>query len=202
MFPRRAHLDRPRRIYALDRWLVLAFFLGQLLVIAAIGSARSNGAAGWLADVLASLILPWAVFNWMIGFVIYFNHTHPRVPWFDDRSEWSIAPSAIRGTVRLTFPRWTRTFASNIMDHVAHHVDPRVPLARLNEAQQRIEAVLPGQIVVQAWSVRELREILRRCKLYDYQAHRWTDFRGEPTTPRLIPADRPDAGRESRSRSQ
>jgi omega-6 fatty acid desaturase (delta-12 desaturase) len=188
MFPRRAHLDRPRPIYTLDRGLVLVFFLAQVLAIATIGSP---------ADVLVALVVPWLVFNWMIGFVIYFNHTHPRVPWFDDRSEWSVIPSAIRGTVRLTFPRWTRVFASNIMDHVAHHVDPRVPLARLHEAQQRIEAVLPGQIVVQAFGIAELRDILRRCKLYDYQDHKWTDFRGDPTTQRLIPADLPEARRGS-----
>jgi acyl-lipid omega-6 desaturase (Delta-12 desaturase) len=197
VFPRPEYLDRPRRIYTLDRLLVLAFFLVQLLVIAAVGGARSRGWAAWGQDAVVALILPWLVFNWMIGFVIYFNHTHPAVPWFDNRDEWSIAPSAIRGTVRLTFPRWTRRFASNIMDHVAHHVDPRVPLARLNEAQQRIEAVLPGQIVVQAWSVRELRGILRRCKLYDYEAHRWTDFHGSPTTARLVPQPRADPRRES-----
>ncbi len=186
VFPRRKYLDRPRRIYTADRLLVLAFFAAQLLAVAALGGARSRGWSAWAEDAALAVVVPWLVFNWMIGFVIYFNHTHPAVPWFDKPGEWSIAPSAIRGTVRLTFPRWTRPFASNIMDHVAHHVDPRVPLARLNEAQQHIEQALPGQIVVQAWSVRELREILRRCKLYDYEAHRWTDFRGSPTTGQLV----------------
>lgn len=192
IFPRPEHLDRPRRIYTLDRLLVLAFVVVQLLVIVAVCGARGDAGSGapvrpvGIDDLVVALVLPWLVFNWMIGFVIYFNHTHPTVPWFDNRSEWSVAPSAIRGTVRLTFPRWTRMFASNIMDHVAHHVDPRVPLARLNEAQQRIEEVLPGQIVVQAWSVRELCGILRRCKLYDYAAHCWTDFDGSPTSGRLV----------------
>jgi omega-6 fatty acid desaturase (delta-12 desaturase) len=181
------YLDRPRRIYTLDRLLVLAFFVGQIVAVRALGVGRGDGWAAGAIDAVFALVLPWIVFNWMIGFVIYFNHTHPAVPWFDKPSEWSLEPSAIRGTVRLTFPRWTRGFASNIMDHVAHHVDPRVPLARLNEAQAHIEEALPGQIVVQAWSVRELRGILRTCKLYDYEAHRWTDFRGTPTTGQLVP---------------
>jgi omega-6 fatty acid desaturase (delta-12 desaturase) len=197
VFPRRQYLDRPRRIYTADRLLVLVFFLIQLLTIAAVGGARHDGWSACAQDTGFALVLPWLVFNWMIGFVIYFNHTHPAVPWFDKPSEWSSEPSAIRGTVRLTFPRWTRTFASNIMDHVAHHVDPRVPLARLNEAQQHIEEVLPGQIVVQAWSVRELRGILRRCKLYDYEAHQWTDFHGSPTTGQLVPDSRSYPRRES-----
>jgi omega-6 fatty acid desaturase (delta-12 desaturase) len=198
VFPRRKYLDRPRRIYTADRLLVLAFFIVQLLTIAAVGHGRSDGWSACARDMGFALVLPWLVFNWMIGFVIYFNHTHPAVPWFDKPGEWSTSPSAIRGTVRLTFPRWTRTFASNIMDHVAHHVDPRVPLARLNQAQQHIEGVLPGQIVVQAFGVRELREILRRCKLYDYEAHRWTDFRGSPTTGQLVADPRSYPRRESR----
>jgi len=187
-FPRREYLDQPRRIYTLDRLLVLSFFLVQLLaIVAAGGGARSHAWSQWGQGALFSLLLPWLMFNWMIGFVIYFNHTHPTVPWFDKRSEWSCSASAIRGTVRLKFPRWTLMFASSIMDHVAHHVDPRVPLVRLKEAQQRIEALLPGQIVVQEWSVPELLAILRRCKLYDYEAHCWIDFQGSPTTGRLVP---------------
>ena len=195
VFPRKKHLDRPRRIYLADRLLVLAWFAAQVVVIGVAGG-RGDGWSGRAQDAGFALVVPWLVFNWMIGFVIYFNHTHPAVPWFDRPTEWAIAPSAIRATVRLTFPRWTRTFASNIMDHVAHHVDPRVPLARLNEAQRHIEDALPGQIVVQAWSIRELRGILRRCKLYDYDAHRWTDFRGAPTTGRLV-QDVSDPRRES-----
>jgi len=188
VFPRRAYLDQPRRIYTLDRLLVLSFFLVQLLaIVAAGGGARSHGWSPWVQAALVSLVVPWLVFNWMIGFVIYFNHTHPTVPWFDKRSEWSCSSNAIRSTVRLKFPRWTLMFASNIMDHVAHHVDPRVPLVRLKEAQQRLEEVLPGQIVVQEWSITELLGILHRCKLYDYEAHCWIDFHGSPTTARLVP---------------
>lgn len=191
VFPRREYLDQPRRIYTLDRLLVLGFFVVQLLAIATVGGgARTQGWSQWGTwgqGALFSLLVPWLVFNWMIGFVIYFNHTHPTVPWFDKRGEWSWSANALRGTVRLKFPRWTLRFASNIMDHVAHHVDPLVPLVRLKEAQQRIEEVLPGQIVVQEWSVTELLGILRRCKLYDYEAHCWIDFHGSPTTGRLVP---------------
>jgi len=186
VFPRRAHLDRPRRIYALDRLLVLGFGAVQLLVIAAVGGGAPRGWAPWLEDAAFALVVPWLVFSWMIGFVIYFNHTHPAVPWFDKRSEWSWLASAVRGTVRLKFPRWTLRFASNIMDHVAHHVDPRIPLARLKQAQDHLEQVLPGQIVVQEFCVRELRATLRRCKLYDYEAHCWIDYRGTATSGRLV----------------
>jgi omega-6 fatty acid desaturase (delta-12 desaturase) len=183
VFPRRELLDRPRRVYTLDSVLVLGFLAAQLAVIA----AASDGWPARAVGVGFALVVPYLTFSWMIGFVIYFNHTHPEVPWFGSRDEWSAAAGAVRGTVRLTFPRWTLIFAPSIMDHVAHHVDPRVPLVRLKEAQERIEAVLPGQIVVQAFGVRALLGILERCKLYDYDAHCWTDFQGAPTTDRLLP---------------
>ncbi len=186
-FPRRAYLDRPRRIYTMDCLLVLGAIIAQHAIILALG-ARPGEAPwiGWLSAWLAGVVVPWLVFGWLIGFVVYFNHTHPRVVWFDDKDEWSFADATIRGTVHLHFPRWTRAFASNIMAHVAHHLDPRIPLARLREAQDHLESLVPGAIVVQAWSVAELCRILRVCKLYDYEAHGWTDYDGRPTTPGML----------------
>jgi omega-6 fatty acid desaturase (delta-12 desaturase) len=35
---------------------------------------------------------------------------------------------------------------------------------------------------------RAYMDIVRRCKLFDYENHRWTDFDGTPTTPRLLPS--------------
>ncbi len=185
-FPRRAMVDRPRLAYTLDSLLVLGFILLQ---VAATIVVPHRGFGGWAASALYALLVPWLVFSWMIGFVIYFNHTHPRVPWFDKKEDWSAFSGTIHGTLRLRFPRWTRLFASNIMDHVAHHVDPRIPLVRLSDAEDAIEALLPGQVVVETWSIGNLRGILRCCKLYDYGAHRWTDYEGRPTSERWLPEE-------------
>jgi acyl-lipid omega-6 desaturase (Delta-12 desaturase) len=144
--------------------------------------------AAWLCAALFAIVVPWIVFNWMIGFVVYHNHTHPAVPWFEDPEEWSFHTSTLRGTVRVTFPRWTRFFVANIMDHVAHHLDPRIPLARLREAEDRLDELCAGEILVQPWSLRALCDILARCKLYDFEGHRWTDFDGRPTTTRTFAA--------------
>jgi omega-6 fatty acid desaturase (delta-12 desaturase) len=179
-FPRRAHLDRPRAIYTLDSLLVLAFMVAQAAIV--FFATRKEGWAGLWWGASYALLLPYAVFSWMIGFVIYFNHTHPDVPWFGKKEEWSAFTGMIDGTVRLLFPRWTLFFASNIMDHVAHHVDPRIPLVRLREAQDRIQELVPGRVVVVEWSVAALLDIVRRCKLYDYEAYRWIDYDGNPTS--------------------
>ncbi len=179
-FPRRDRLDRPRLRYTLDSCLVLAYLLFQL---AAAALWHHEHALAWVPGALYGIFLPALVFSWLIGFVIYFNHTHPAAPWFDKREEWSFFTGTVLGTVRLRFPRWAYFFTSNIMDHLAHHLDPRIPLVRLPEAQDRLEAMFPEQVVVAEWSLSMFLDTLSRCKLYDYDAHRWTDYEGRPTTP-------------------
>jgi omega-6 fatty acid desaturase (delta-12 desaturase) len=182
VFPRKRHLDAPRLAYTLDRLLVGAFFVAQIVVMIVVGRALHFGAGGWIVGTVCALVVPWLVFCWMIGFVIYFNHTHPDVPWFADADEWSFYDGTISGTVRLKFPEWSMAIASNIMDHVAHHLDPRIPLVNLRAAQDRLDELCAGQIVVEHWTIRGTFDIMRRCKLYDYDAHRWTDYDGRATS--------------------
>jgi omega-6 fatty acid desaturase (delta-12 desaturase) len=182
VFPRRRYLDQPRPLYTLDRLLVGAFFVLQIVVLILVGRSLHHGVVDWIVGTLASLVLPWLVFDWMIGFVIYFNHTHPDVPWFANADEWSFYDGTIYGTVRVKFPDWSMVIASNIMDHVAHHLDPRIPLVNLRAAQDRLDELCAGQIVVEQWSIRGTFDIMRRCKLYDYEAHQWTDYEGRPTS--------------------
>jgi len=71
----------------------------------------------------------------------------------------------------------------HIMEHTAHHVDMGIPLYRLKAAQALLERKLAGHIVVQPFSWRWYRDTARRCKLYDFNLGRWTDFAGRPTQP-------------------
>jgi hypothetical protein len=50
-------------------------------------------------------------------------------------------------------------------------------------AEDRIVADAGEEIVFEPWTFARHREIVRCCKLYDYDAHRWLDFTGRPTTP-------------------
>jgi acyl-lipid omega-6 desaturase (Delta-12 desaturase) len=70
----------------------------------------------------------------------------------------------------------------HIMEHTAHHVDMSIPLYHLPIAQQTLEELLPNRIVIQRFSWAWYFETARRCKLYDFSTHRWTDFDGRPTT--------------------
>jgi len=71
----------------------------------------------------------------------------------------------------------------HIMEHTAHHLDMSIPLYRLKRAQAKLEQLMPGRIVVQAFSWRWYFDTARRCKLYDFATQRWLDFRGSRPSP-------------------
>jgi len=79
-------------------------------------------------------------------------------------------------------------------------VDPRIPIWKLARAETAILAGAGSRVVTETWTVEKCREIMRRCKLYDYESHHWLDFEGRPTGP----AARADAssGRPSNGRRQ
>ncbi len=63
-----------------------------------------------------------------------------------------------------------------------------IPLYRLQQAQAKLEELLPGRIVVQPFSWRWYFETARACKLYDFTRRCWTDYAGRPTSqPAALP---------------
>jgi omega-6 fatty acid desaturase (delta-12 desaturase) len=84
--------------------------------------------------------------------------------------------------VHIEFPWVLRLLLHNINEHTAHHINPRVPLYGLKQAQDRVREVLADDVIVLRWSPRVMFDTLRRCKLYDFREHRWLDFAGRPTT--------------------
>ena len=65
-------------------WADFAMLLGYLL-------AFNTGLyvfGGW-SGVLFGFVLPFVVWNYLIGFTVLMQHTHPTVPWFCDREQWS-----------------------------------------------------------------------------------------------------------------
>jgi Fatty acid desaturase len=124
------------------------------------------------------VVVPFAVLTWVIGFVVYLNHTHPDVVWFRDRREWTHLAGQVDATVNVCFAPPLAWFVGNIMHHPAHHVHPGVPLANLDAAQARLNAILGSRAHTETWSFRRHAMIVRSCKLYDYELHRWITFDG------------------------
>jgi omega-6 fatty acid desaturase (delta-12 desaturase) len=155
-------LRQRRAIHSLDLLLVFGFLVGE--VIAARGA------------VLVAVFIPFLVWNWLMGFIIFNHHTHPSTRFFKNRTEWRFFEAQIQGTVHVVFPRAAGYLLSHIMEHTAHHFDVNIPCYRLRAAQRFIERQLAGALIVERWSCRRFLETCRRCQLYDYDRHRWATF--------------------------
>jgi omega-6 fatty acid desaturase (delta-12 desaturase) len=119
------------------------------------------------------------------------------VPWYGDVADWSYYAGQVRATVHIELPRPVELVLHNIMEHTAHHADPRVPLYNLEQAQKNLEAAYGDNIVVVPFTLGGLFKTLRTCRLFDYENHRWLDWNGTPTTasllePRTQPVEQPE----------
>jgi acyl-lipid omega-6 desaturase (Delta-12 desaturase) len=172
-FPRKAYMGTRRAAFFWDCLLVSVFaalWLGGLLSAAWL----TGQSAGTL--LLAGFVLPFLFWCSMIGFVVYVHHTHERVSWHDDKTEWARAQPFVSTTVHLTFPLRIGALMHHIMEHTAHHVDMGVPLYRLKRAQAKLEEMLPGRIIVQRFSWRWYFRTARQCQLYDFTRAAWVRF--------------------------
>lgn len=183
-FPSRRHVGARRRSFTLDCVLVSA---AALCWIGALWLAALQTGQSVLLTLFAGFVLPFLVWNGMIGWVVYLHHTHPHVAWYDDKIAWARGQPFVTTTVHLEFPR--RRFGidygallHHIMEHTAHHVDMTIPLYRLKPAQDILESRMPGRIVRQPFSWKHYFETAHRCKLYDCATQQWLDFSGRPTT--------------------
>ena len=175
LFPNRQRMPTRRRVFTYDGLLVCAF--AGLWVAGLAWAAQATGQSA-IRLVGIGFVLPFVLWNGLIGFVVYVHHTHPGVAWYEDKRAWAAAQPFVSTTVHLTFKSMLGTVLHHIMEHTAHHVDMGVPLYRLKDAQALLERKLAGHIVVQPFSWRWYANTVRRCKLYDFDLGCWTDFSG------------------------
>ncbi|MDQ3897364.1 MAG: fatty acid desaturase [Actinomycetota bacterium] len=173
LFPRGTVLRRRSVVHLLDQLLVLAF-VG--VVVGAAGVSAAWRPWPWIAATGLVLALPLVVFAYIAGFVGYCHHTHPSVRWWDDERAWRRESRQLDTAVQLTFSPFVSRLLGDVMEHPAHHIEPRVSLARLRDAQGRLRELVGDAAVVQRWSWRTHRETVARCKLYDFDRSRWQGF--------------------------
>jgi omega-6 fatty acid desaturase (delta-12 desaturase) len=187
LFPTKARAPKNPAAFRRDRLHVIAF---ALLWIGGLGWYGYESGDGAVEMILVGFVLPQVVWNWLIGFVIFQQHTHPKIPWFSERDFPS--PTYFDGQVRAT-PHVIMTPAfqgaiRHIMEHTAHHADPMVPHYQLASAQKALEDSYQGEILREIWSVKKFLRVFRICRLYDYAGHRWLDYDGRPLTGALFPS--------------
>jgi omega-6 fatty acid desaturase (delta-12 desaturase) len=182
----RRRIDK-RQTYVFDRRLVGAFVAIEtaLLVATHLPAVRAGSLSIGAAAVRIGfvVIFPFLTFAWLMGCATFQHHTHPRVIWYATEKEWSFFRSQVEGTVHVVFPRWIELLLHNIMEHTAHHVDTRIPLYHLNDAQHAVEEAFGTErVITEQFSFAGMSRVFRDCQLYDYDAHRWLTFAGTPTT--------------------
>ncbi len=175
-----------KRTYIFDIVLVGLFFMFEVGFVLLVGHASSGFQYAY--NVLCLVVIPYLFWNWIMAFVTLQHHTHPKVAWFASKEEWNFFNGQVRGTVHVVLPRPIEILFQNILEHTAHHVDPKIPLYNLTECQKKLEHQFKEDITVEKSSISQFRKNLRLCQLYDYQQHRWLKFDGTPTTLPIIKA--------------
>jgi omega-6 fatty acid desaturase (delta-12 desaturase) len=171
-FPGLARLRTRRTEFVADCTAVTV--MGVAWIGGLVAAAFATGASPWLLLGLG-FALPFALWIWTMGLVIYLHHTAPDIRWFEDRREWLRDAAQATATRHLRLPGFVETLLHQIMAHPAHHLDGTIPCYHLKAAQQRLLELVP-EIEPVRFSWRYYRECLDTCQVYDYAAGGWRPF--------------------------
>jgi omega-6 fatty acid desaturase (delta-12 desaturase) len=171
--------------YAPDAAFALLWQVGLIVLLLTAGAAINPGASV-LGLLLLGWLLPYLVWNALIGIVTYAHHTHPDVGWYTVPGETGSAEAQVIGTVHATLPQPLKILSSNIMEHNAHHVVPTLPHYHLADAQRELSLCFPS-IVRLTMHSRQMLAVIAACKVYDTEQHCWVNYTGQPTGPIHLP---------------
>ncbi|PWY66003.1 hypothetical protein BO70DRAFT_400953 [Aspergillus heteromorphus CBS 117.55] len=133
------HFNPHGRLFTLEqRWQVVVSDLGLLLMG---GFLYQVGTMVGVANVLLLYFMPYVwVHHWIVA-ITCMHHTHPTIPHYSGDA-WSFTKGAL-GTVDRSFGLMGRHFFHDIIDHhVVHHLFPRIPFYRAEEATRAIQPLL------------------------------------------------------------
>ncbi|MCZ7529784.1 MAG: fatty acid desaturase [Acidimicrobiia bacterium] len=164
-----------RRSVRVDLALVLAYAIVTTALVVALGTLAGGSLAAGVWMALKVLVIPWMVFMWIIGWAVYVHHIAPDIRWWP-RPAWNGFHGQVEGTTILHVPAPLNFFFHNIFVHVPHHVDQRIPYHALPEAGDAIVAAYGETVIEKPLRLRDYLHNNRRCKLYDFDSHRWLPY--------------------------
>jgi acyl-lipid omega-6 desaturase (Delta-12 desaturase) len=183
-FPSRREIGSTRRRYKIDSALVSIAAVTWVAAIAAVAAATDQSI---LLLVTLAFLLPWLLWNGVIGFVVYLHHTSPQIAWFQNRQEWQRRRAYLTSTACVSFPFGLDRMLHNIMEHNAHHLNPAIPMFKLRAAQAFLREKFPDLCDYRIGAMSYM-DVVRRCKLYDFVEHAWLDFDGRVMARVAMPA--------------
>jgi len=157
--------------YSLYLLIYLVVMIGGIAAI----SVLTGKAIG--LSILFALVIPFLVWNWIMGFAIYQHHTNKLTKWFDNHEEWEYWEIQVGHSVHIQFPKPINLLLHNIMEHTAHHSNMNIPLYNLEAAQDAITEKFSDKMNIVHWDFAFYIDSIRSCKLYDYQTHEWLSFK-------------------------
>ena len=163
---------------------ILSFYLFAVFFMD-LSAVMTLAYAGWL--VVKVMLIPWFLFNYVIGAVVYLHHIHPELKWHTHES-WTKFKAQMEGTMTFRVsPRVLNVFLHDIMLHVPHHVDMRIPFYNLDKAAKHIHDHYPGIVRDVPIRLRDYLRATRLCKLYDFESEIWLDYQGNSVTLHAAP---------------
>jgi omega-6 fatty acid desaturase (delta-12 desaturase) len=120
--------------------------LAMLMFATVFGVVAYRYGGGWIG-VLAAVVVPFVVFTYLIALFVYLHHTHPDVPFFADRRDWSATVGQLGCSTVVRCSRPVEWLTHNIFVHTPHHVDTRIPFYRLPGAYADLQPMYCHVIV-------------------------------------------------------
>jgi omega-6 fatty acid desaturase (delta-12 desaturase) len=172
---------RLRAAFRRDRRTVAFYVVGASALLLTFGYATTAGVGGAVWTWAKVFVIPWLLFSQVIGAVVYVQHIGAVIPWWP-HERWRKLAGQVEGTVSYEIPGWLNAFWHNILMHVAHHVDPRVPFYHLPAATAALAQGYPDLAEQRRLGWREYWRTTRTCKLYDAERAIWVDYAGRPVS--------------------
>ena len=158
-----------RRYYQNGKILVLMYMLLAALV--------AYFFAGGIIGIISLVLIPLITFNYFIALIVYLHHTHPDIPFFALKKEWSHSVGALYCSTVIHCSKASRIFLHNIMIHIPHHLDIRIPFYHLPEAYQALKKEYGHYFHEYHFKWHHVFNIFKQCKLYDYDKKVWLTFK-------------------------
>ena len=197
LFPPGTEMGPRRRQLTFDRLLVLGFAAVLFAGLSAICWLAADWSwadpVGPIGVFFLGLVLPYIGFTYLVALTDLVHHAHPDALCFSSRDDWDYYLATVRSTTHVVLPFGMNRLMHNILEHSAHHVDPRIPLYHLPRAQEALERAFPSAVPVARLTPGHIRRILRTCRLYDYDRRQWLDYNGVATSAAQRPEGPPKA---------
>lgn len=158
-----------------DLALVVAYALATTALAVTLGALAGGSLTAGLWMALKVLVIPWAVFMFIIGWTVYVHHIAADIKWWP-RPTWNGFHGQVEGTTILHVVPPLNVFFLNIFVHVPHHVDARIPFHALPDAADAIVDAYGDAVTEKPLRIRDYVHNVRRCKLYDFDDQTWLPY--------------------------